>query len=562
MTDLSGIVDTQAPAERDAILFTADGASGRAIAYGELRQAIAGVAGGLRHRGLHEGDRVAILAENRPEHFLAFMAVMRAGGVAVPVNQKLKTAGVAHILADAAVSLVLCDRGNEGLVPPGHERISFDDDGPEGFAALENREPIEAVARPPDEVALVMYTSGSTGRPKGVPITHAGYCWTMERFAFLREVIEGERVLLAAPLFHMNAQFHILTALHNAGTAVVMPRFDATAFLRAIETFGIVRVTGVPTMFALAARAAAGGRFDLGSVESVAMGSAPVTEGLIEQLRAMFPNATVSNGYGTTEAGPAVFGPHPRGIETPPLAVGYPMPDVEVRLVDGPGPDEGELRVRNPMLTRGYLNLPSVNASKFADGWYRTGDVMRRDSDGFHYFIGRSDDMFVCGGENVYPGEVEKRLEAHPNMRQAAVVSIPDEIKGALPVAYVVVSPEGSLSPEDVKQHALDNGPAYAHPRFVEIVSDLPLSGVNKVDRKALAEDALARFGGVRAAERARKAGARERRRDDSRSAAMQNAGEQTQDGDTGERRRRGGAGEPAPRPRAGEPAREARDGK
>ncbi len=500
--NLADIADPGADADRDAIIFTLDGRRRQSVlSYADMNRQIGRIAAGLGARGLAVGDRVAILSANRPEHILVQMGAMRAGMVAVPLNQKLLQRGVRHILDDADVRLTFCDAANEALLRDRDERLSFDATGPGGFAAFLPGEPLPTRAAAADTIAMIMYTSGSTGRPKGVPITHGGYLWAMRQFEFLRPVIERQRVLLAAPLFHMNAQFHILAALQCGGTAVVMPGFDAAAYLRAIDNFGVARVTGVPTMFVLLLREFAHcPDIDLGSVRSVAMGSAPVSDKLLRELGDAFPGAVISNGYGTTEAGPAVFGPHAAGLATPPGSIGTPMPGVEVRLAGGGDSDEGELWVRNPMLTRGYLNQPEATAERFVDGWYATGDRMRRDGDGFYFFVDRSDDMMVCGGENVYPADVEKRLELHADIRQAAVVAIPDEIKGELPVAFVVTGDAATVTEDDVRRHALDNGPAYAHPRYVAFVDSLPLSGVNKIDRKALAREALSLFGNRRSA--------------------------------------------------------------
>jgi acyl-CoA synthetase (AMP-forming)/AMP-acid ligase II len=231
-------------------------------------------------------------------------------------------------------------------------------------------------------------------------------------------------------------------------------------------------------------------RLDLSSVVDITIGSAPLTDALLEHVHALFPNAHIENGFGTTEAGPAVFGPHPEGLPRPPLSVGYPLPSIGCRLVEGDTADQGVLALKTPALMPGYLNLPQATAARMHDGWYITGDVMRRDSNGFYFFVGRADDMFVCGGENVYPGEVEKLLERHPAVAQAIVVPAPDDIKGQIPVAFVVPRPGATANVEEIKQFALREGPAYAHPRFVEFRAILPVAGTHKIDRSALTVEA------------------------------------------------------------------------
>jgi len=198
----------------------------------------------------------------------------------------------------------------------------------------------------------------------------------------------------------------------------------------------------------------------------------------------------VKNSYGTTEAGPAVFGPHPEGIPTPPLSFGCRLKEVELKLVDGSTTKDGVLHIKGPALMKGYLNLPEMTSEKMVDGWYNTGDVMREDENGFYFFVGRADDMFVCGGENVYPGEVEKMLEQCPDVAQAVVVSIPNDIKGQIPVAFIVKRTASEVSEGDIKKFALANGPAYSHPRFVFFKKTIPLAGSQKIDYRLLTEEA------------------------------------------------------------------------
>jgi acyl-CoA synthetase (AMP-forming)/AMP-acid ligase II len=240
-------------------------------------------------------------------------------------------------------------------------------------------------------------------------------------------------------------------------------------------------------------------RTDLSSVEFIRMGSAPVSHALMEAIRRALPRASVTNAYGTTEAGPVVFGPHPEGRPQPEMSVGYPHPKVELRLVEGDDrdADQGVLEMKCPALMNGYHNRPDVSPPFTADGFYITGDVFRRDADGFHYFIGRSDDMFVSGGENIYPADVERMLERHPDVAQAAVVPIEDEIKGQKPVAFVVAKPGRRPSEDEIKRFALANAPAYAHPRFVWFVDELPLASSNKIDRTLLHGLAQERLAGT-----------------------------------------------------------------
>ncbi len=265
--------------------------------------------------------------------------------------------------------------------------------------------------------------------------------------------------------------------------------FPRAAYIAAIGGYRATWLTAVPPMIAMMLRERdLMARTDLSSVEFVRMGSAPVSVSLMAALHAALPRASVTNAYGTTEAGPVVFGPHPRGLPQPELSVGYPHPQVKLRLVDGPDRDapQGVLEMKSPAVMLGYHNRPDVASPITPDGFYITGDIFPRDADGFHYFVGRADDMFVSGGENIYPTDVERMLERHPDIAQAAVVPIDDDIKGQKPVAFVIRKAERTLGEADVKRFALEHAPAYQHPRFVWFVDDLPLASTNKLDRAAL----------------------------------------------------------------------------
>jgi acyl-CoA synthetase (AMP-forming)/AMP-acid ligase II len=287
----------------------------------------------------------------------------------------------------------------------------------------------------------------------------------------------------------MNALALAKLACVAHATIVLLPQFTARAYVDAIGRYRCTWLTAVPPMIAMMLRETELlARTDLTSVEFIRMGSAPVSASLMQAIHRALPGAAVTNAYGTTEAGPVVFGPHPSGLAQPETSVGYPHPKVELRLADGDdrNAEQGVLEMRCPALMLGYHNRPEIAPPFTADGFYITGDVFRRDHDGFHYFLGRTDDMFVSGGENIYPADVERMLERHPAVAQAAVVPVDDAIKGRKPVAFVVLKPERAASEDDIKRFALANAPAYAHPRFVWFVEELPLASTNKVDRAAL----------------------------------------------------------------------------
>jgi acyl-CoA synthetase (AMP-forming)/AMP-acid ligase II len=492
ITNLGDIARPE-PADHPLITDLRNPDAPRVWTAGELRATAAAVARGLLARGSAPGDRIAILAENRAEFVAAYLGIMTAGMVAVPVNFRLSRETIAFILADANVTVAFTDAARRDLLPDRLPRFDFDTTGAGSFAALLDSGPFVPVVPAAGALAKILYTSGSTGRPKGVPLGHDGQLWALRKSWTGGEASLAERTVIVAPAYHKNGLFFTSVALSNGIAFVSMPRFEPRAYLETVARYRCTILSGIPTMFALMAREKdLLARLDLGSVTTATIGSAPLTDALLQRVRAIFPNAVCQNGYGTTEAGPAVFGPHPDGRPRPGLALGVPYPDVAVRLVGGSTPDEGVLQMRTPALMKGYLNLPKVTAERLTDGWYDSGDIMRRDGDGFYYFVGRADDMFVCGGENVYPGEVEKLLERCPGVAQAAVVPVPDEIKGAIPVAFVVRSQDSLVDEDAVKAFALGAGPAFAHPRFVIFRDSIPVASTHKVDRAALIEAARA----------------------------------------------------------------------
>ncbi|WP_447919643.1 class I adenylate-forming enzyme family protein [Achromobacter aegrifaciens] len=457
--------------------------------HGQVRQLAGGVAAWLSARGLPPGTRIAIASLNRAEYLIAYFGIMRAGYVAVPINIKQSQENIDYVLRDAGIALALVDGPRRAAFEAEVPVLDFDDASPLGFAAQIAPTEFTFVTPQDDDIAQMLYTSGSTGKPKGVPLTHRGQLWALAvtSGAVVARAGTQERYLLAQPLFHMNGLFMAKRAFASNSLLVIQPAFDVTAYAAALEHYRISVLTAVPTMFARLVKdpALLQGR-DLSALTRVMLGSAPMTVALLERIQRALPGVRVTHGYGTTEAGPAVFGPHPNGLPTPALALGYPLDPAQVRLADGPGPDQGVLLMKNPAVLAGYHNLPEKSAQVLKDGWYNSGDVLRRDADGFYYFVGRADDMFVCSGENIYPVEVEKLLESHPDVRQSCVVPLVDEERGHIPVAFVVRRSGSQLHADALKRHALAHGPAYQHPRRIRFVDELPWAGTNKVDRNAL----------------------------------------------------------------------------
>ena len=462
----------------------------REFTYRQLDDATSSVARALLKQKIQRGGRVAVLSANCVEYLAAVYGIMRAGFVAVPVNFKFPRETIQFIIKDSGADFLFCDAARRGDCPAGIPVVTF---GAE-FEAFLDKGPFDAVRPVTREPAMFLYTSGSTGIPKGVVLSHQSHLWVVQ--TRLGQDFYRHRYLVAAPLYHMNglAVSQLVCAGH--ATLILLPQFTARAYIDAAERYRCTWLTAVPPMIAMMLRESDRmAEADLSSVEFVRMGSAPVSESLMTTLKRALPRAAITNAYGTTEGGPVVFGPHPKGLPQPELSVGYPHPQVQTRLVDGANrnAEHGDLEMKSPAIMNGYHNRPDLPSPITADGFYATGDVFRRDSNGFHFFVGRTDDMFVSGGENLYPGQIEKLLETHPAVQQAAVVPVEDDIKGQKPAAFVIKRTGASVTAEELKQHALANGPAYQHPRWIWFVDALPLATTNKIDRNELMKMAAER---------------------------------------------------------------------
>jgi len=455
-----------------------------ALSYGDLSTLVNRFAAALGQRGVVPESRVAILGDNSVTHVAALLGIMAIGAIACPLGSRAGQDVLKHCLDDCDPRLILSDT-SLGFVHPAPVLKSAD-------IVLGTVEPVRIYQPETGSIAILLYTSGSTGLPKGVPITHHGYAWAIRHYLDLQ--LQGRRALVAAPLYHMNAQFSLLLNLASGVITVLMPRFEARKFGALIERHNIDEVSGVPTMLAMLAREVDQGlALDTTSVSAISIGSAPLGFEASARFRRLFPNASIDNGYGTTESGPVSFGPHPTGLVRPPASLGAESAAVDIKLVGPSAPREGELWIRTPM-TNGYWRNAAATAAKFQDGWYKTGDILTRDEDDFYFFTGRTDDIINCGGEKIAPSSIEQILEAHSAVASAVVVAVPDPIKGEVPVAFIVANVSAELDLEDLKMSVIDAGATAGHPRHIWQLAAFPCGATEKIDRKALRAEALQRL--------------------------------------------------------------------
>lgn len=489
--------------KRTAVIDLWDPENPREIDYPAYHASCDAVARGLVERGLKPGDRIGLLSSNRVEFLEIFFGAMRAGIVPVSIGVQLPKDTISWILEDSDVKLVFCENVLLTSLPDGIDVVDIDAANERGLSRFKRPGDFTPFVPEYDSVAFQPYTSGSTGRPKGVVLSHRAHSWVAETISRDRDFAPSDRMIVAAPLYHKHAMNSIKCVLVGGSTVVLMRKFDPRRYIEAINRYKTTVVSGVPTIFAmmLQQRDLLAGN-DYSFVRLTTMGGAPATDTLIDAVATQFPHADIVQIFGITEASAALFGRHPDRAERPRHSIGWPIAGNEFRLVGGDSEDFGTLHVRGPGLMNGYHNNPGEMQKRMVEGWFNTGDILRRDSTGWYYFIGRSDDMFVSSGHNIYPSEVEVMLERHEDVEQAVIVPAPDELKYQVPYAFVVKREGSELSEQGVKDYALKNAPPYQYPRRVIFVKAMPMNGIGKIDRKGLAVSVAAMVDKASAANR------------------------------------------------------------
>lgn len=477
------------------------------LTYAQLEERTRRFARLLAVRGIGKGDKVMLILPNDYRFAEVLFGTVRTGAVAVPANIKLGDDTLAFIAEHSESKILVGHADLLEKVWALRDACAFQDvivmggglDGTTDYetALAETPPAFETVEVAPSDDAMLMYTSGSTGRPKGCLLSHESKLFNAQSNSKAMMHDETEKALITGPLYHANALWgSMMPMLYVGGAMAILPNFEAPKVIEAIDRYKTTFMSGTPSMFTLMlAQHEALAKHDISSINLLMCGSAPVPEELMNVLKRTF-NCEVCETYGLTEAGANVLSPR-WGIKKL-GSTGLPAPGFEVRIVSLTdetrecAPNEvGELWGRSPANTSGYYKQPDVTAEKITpDGWLRTGDLMSADEQGYIFFRGRRDDMINVGGENIYPKEVETILLAHPAVADVCVVPAPHNVKGQAPVAWVVLHKDAAATEDELKTFTLERGPAYAHPRRVFFIDELPVSGTNKIDRKFLTEEA------------------------------------------------------------------------
>jgi fatty-acyl-CoA synthase len=439
----------------------------RTVTSAELDALADAFASSFAARGLVRADRVATLTGNSPEHVAVFFACARLGLILAPLSWRLAPPELAYQLADAEPALFLVEDEHAELARAAG--ASFEPlDAPEGG------EPPPPAAHDDDPLLLV-YTSGTTGKPKGALLTHANCFWTNVAFDVATGVAAEDVVLQVLPQFHCGGwNVQPLLALWKGATIVLERSFEPERCLELIERKGVTTTMCVPANYQFMAQSPRFGTTDLSSLRRAVVGGAPMPPSLLRTWQER--GVAIVQGYGLTEAAPNVLClPQEDAVRKAGFA-GKPYPGVEVELSPA-----GELLVRGPNVFAGYWRNEAATAEAFTDGWLRTGDLAERDDEGNYRITGRLKDMYISGGENVYPAEVEDVLLSLEGVADAAVLGVPDERWGEVGVAFVVRAEGAAPSAGEILAGCRERLARFKVPADVRFVDELPRSGLGKV---------------------------------------------------------------------------------
>ncbi|GHF34962.1 MULTISPECIES: acyl-CoA synthetase [Streptomyces] len=462
-----------------------------ATSYAELHDRSTRLAHLLRAHGIRQGDRVAFLGPNHPAFLEALFATGSLGAVFVPLNTRLAPPELRHQLQDSGSRLLLSLRHPAA---PGlddcTEVLEAEGGTYETLLAGSRDEPVDQPVGP-DDLCMIMYTSGTGGRPKGAMLTHGNVLWNSLNVLVDTDLAGDEITLVSAPLFHTAAlNMTCLPTLLKGGTAVLESAFDPGRTLELVQRHRITSLFGVPAMYDALAAAPGWDGADLGSLRTLICGGAPVPDRTIR--RYLDRGLAFVQGYGMTETAPGVLLLDRNDAAEHAGSAGVPHFFTDVRLLGPAGeqvrPGEpGEVLVAGPNVGPGYWGRPAESAAAFRDGcWFRSGDLATVDAEGYAYLVDRLKDIFISGGENVCPAEVEAALLEHPAVAECAVFGVPDPTWGEAGRAVVVLRPGSTASAEELTAHLDGQLARYKIPKSVVFTDSLPRNGAGKLLKRLL----------------------------------------------------------------------------
>lgn len=467
--------------------------------YADLQQRVSILSAKLTGAGYRSGDRVATLTGSSADHVVWLFACARLGMALVPLSWRAAPAELAAALRVSDPMLIVVEDAYAtlasaalSLLPDAPQRIGFED---HAVPARRHTQPPGDERRAVNaDPLLILFTSGSTGPAKAAILTHSTCFWTNLSLSRVVPLGRDDVVLSVLPQHHAGGwNIQPLLAWSVGATVVLERTFDPRRVLKLIATRGVTTMMGVPTQYRRLAEDRTFRSTDLGTLRSAVVGGAPAPVNVLSAWHER--GVKLTQGYGLTEAGPNVLCLPPEEAYNHVGSAGRPYPHIEVALASPEtgaaltGAAVGELLVRGPGLFAGYFRDPDATAQALAGGWLHTGDLARRDSDGYYTIVGRLDDLYISGGENIAPLEVEDALLRHPAVAQVAVVGVPDEVWGQVGHAYVVLRPGVDADESMLIAHVRDHLAAFKAPAHVTFTDALPTTGLDKVSRRALREE-------------------------------------------------------------------------
>lgn len=481
-----------------------DVATGGRFTFADLdRRALACAAVLRQTLGLARGDRVGILAANRVEYLDVFFAAAKSGAVVVPLNTRLTAHELEHIVRDSGLRALVYDEASAGTVDALRATVAVEHwvalDRPAGtdlaYTRLltVRRPPFAAERSVPEDVYALLYTSGTTGRPKGVMIPHRMIAWNGYNTVACWQLRDDDVSPVFTPMYHAGGLTVLLVPMVAiGGTTVLHKGFDAGEVWRTVARERCTIVFGVPTIWKMLMDAPEFSTADLSSVRLLMSGGAPLPEYIARAYQRR--GLVFKQGYGLTEVGVNCFAITVEDSIRRPTSIGRPLMMTEARLVDDAGADVaadevGELLLRGPHVCLGYWNNAEATAAALdREGWFHTGDLARVDEDGFFYIAGRRKDMFISGGVNIYPAEIESELVRHPAIADAAVAGVPHATWGEVGVAFIVVRAGRDVEPEALAAFLEGRLARYKIPKQFVRVDALPRTEYGKVQKARLVE--------------------------------------------------------------------------
>jgi long-chain acyl-CoA synthetase len=493
MTNLSSLLDETAAGHPDQPAIRMDDL---VLTYSQLRDAAGRMSVLLASLGVEPGDRVGLMLPNVPGFPIAFYGAQVAGAIVVPMNPLLKEREVSYYLGDSGAKALVAwhafaGEAAKGAADAGAQMITAET--PDLGGLLESMSPAYGTApgagRQADDDAVILYTSGTTGRPKGAELTHAGLVTNATLTA--RNLIKAgpdDVIMGCLPLFHVfGLTCGLNAAVATAATLTLLPRFDPAKALDIIARDGVTIFEGVPTMYAAMLHLPDADSARTATLRVCVSGGASLPAQILRGFEEKF-GCVILEGYGLSETSPVASFNHPDKVRKP-GSIGTPIEGVQMRLIDDnwqtvPDGEIGEIAIRGHNVMKGYWGKPEATAEAIHEGWFRTGDMARVDSDGYYYIVDRKKDLIIRGGYNVYPREIEEVLHEHPAVAEVAVVGIPHPELGEEVGAAVALKPGASATPDELRAFARDRVAAYKYPRRVWLVDALPKGPTGKILRR------------------------------------------------------------------------------